>query len=243
VASNQTAPTGNRLLDSLPKSDLAGMKAGCEIVELVFDHTLCTPRKRLTHVYFPTRGFISLIMRIDETSALEVGLAGDEGMFGISIALGVDQSPVRAVVQGAGSAIRMEAAHFRAELLRSQALRRTISRYIYVHLSQLAQTAACTRFHLVEARLARWLLMTQDRAHSDSLHITQEFLARMLGVRRVGVTEAASSLQKQKLIRYSRGKIDVLDRRGLKSAACGCYKADLESYDRILGSAKAHPKT
>jgi CRP-like cAMP-binding protein len=156
-------------------------------------------------------------------------------MFGIPLVLGVDVSPVRAVVQGAGSALRMGGAQFVRELGRSQSLQRAIDRYIFVHLSQVAQTAACMRFHVVEARLARWLLMTQDRAHADTFHVTQEFLAFMLGVRRVGVTKAASSLQQRSLIQYSRGSLTVLDRRGLKAVACGCYQADRDSYDRILG--------
>lgn len=231
----QRTATVNHLLEALADGDLRRMLAACEKVDLAFADVLYTPRERLRHVYFPTGGFISLIMPMDKASSLEVGLVGNEGMFGIPLALGVDMSPVRAVVQGAGAALRMDAGAFCRELARSPALKRKIDRYAFVQLSQLAQSAACTRFHVVEARLARWLLMTQDRAHTDSFHITQEFLALMLGVRRVGVTKAAGSLQKRSLIHYSRGNITVLDRRGLKAAACGCYKADRDAYDRILG--------
>ena len=227
-------PEVNRLLEALPAHAQRRILAGCERVELAFAEVLYAPPKRLAHVYFPTQSFISLIMPVDGTASLEVGLVGNEGMFGIPLVLGVDVSPLRAVVQDAGSALRMHASAFCRELGRDQALHRQIDRYVFVHLSQLAQTAACTRFHVVEARLARWLLMTQDRAHADNFHVTQEFLALMLGVRRVGVTKAASSLQKRRLIRYSRGDIRVLDRRGLKAASCGCYKADRESYARIL---------
>lgn len=209
------------------------MLSACEEVELAFAEVLYTPGERLSSVYFPTRGFISLIMSVDDSS-LEVGLVGNEGMFGSPLVLGVDTSPVRAVVQGAGTALRIEAAVFCRELERSPALQRKIDRYVFIQLSQLAQRAGCTRYHVVEARLACWLLMTQDRARADTFHVTQEFLAFMLGVRRVGVTKAASSLQKRNLIQYSRGDITVLDRRGLKGASCGCYKADRQSYDRIL---------
>jgi CRP-like cAMP-binding protein len=225
----------NRLIDSLPGGDQRRMLGGCEAVELAFAEILSTPGKPFQHVYFPTGGFISLIMPVDDSAALEVGMVGNEGMFGTPLALGVDISPVRAVVQGAGTALRMGAGDFCGELGRSAALRERIDKYIFVQLSQLAQTAACTRFHVVEARLARWLLMTQDRAQANAFHVTQEFLAFMLGVRRVGVTKAARSLQQRELIQYSRGNIKVLDRRGLRAAACGCYKADLESYDRVLG--------
>jgi len=235
MPSLQRSPPVNRLLEALPGSDLRRLLADCETVELAFADVLYTPRERLSHVYFPTKSFISMVMPVDDSSSLEVGLIGNEGMFGIPIALGVDVSPVRAVVQGAGSALRIGAAPFCRELVRSQALQREIDRYVFVQLSQFAQMAACTRFHVVEARLARWLLMTQDRAHANTFHITQEFLAFMLGVRRVGVTKAASSLQQRSLIHYSRGNITVLDRRGLKAASCGCYKADRESYERILG--------
>ena len=230
----QHVPPPNRLLQALPESVQRRMLAGFESVELVYADLLYSPMEPLSHVYFPVKGFISLIMPVDASSSLEVGLIGNEGMFGVPLALGVNVSPMRAVVQGQGSALRMEAATFIREIERDEALRREINRYAFVQLTQLAQTAACTRFHVVEARLARWLLMTQDRAHANAFHITQEFLALMLGVRRVGVTKAAGSLQKRKLIRYSRGNITVLDRRGLKSASCGCYKADRESYARIL---------
>jgi CRP-like cAMP-binding protein len=235
VSSPQRMPIVNHLLESLPPSERRRMLAGCEVVELAFADVLCAPGETLRSVYFPIGGFISLIMPIDDSAALEVGLVGNEGMLGLPLALGVDVSPVRAVVQGAGSALRMDAATFQSELRRSPALRHTIDQYVFVQLSQLAQTAACTRFHVVEARLARWLLMTQDRARASTFHITQEFLSYMLGVRRVGITKAASSLQARQLIHYSRGNITVLDRRGLKAAACGCYKADLDSYERMLG--------
>lgn len=234
MPSPQNAPAVNRLLEGLPNGNRRRMLAGCEPVELAFGDVLYTPGDRVSHVYFPTRSFISLVMPIGGGASLEVGLIGNEGMFGVPLALGVDVSPVRAVVQGAGAALRMDAARFSRELRASAALRRQIDRYIFVHMSQLSQTAACTRFHVVEARLARWLLMTQDRAHADGFHITQQFLALMLGVRRVGVTKAASSLQKQRLIHYSRGNITVLDRPGLRAASCVCYRADREAYDQIL---------
>jgi len=235
VPSIQSAPKINRLLDALPDGDLRRMLDHCDPVELALAEVLHRPGEPLRHVYFPTKSLICLIMPVDGDSSLEVGLIGSEGMFGVPLVFGVDTSPVRAVVQGAGPALRMEAALFRRELKRNQALQRELDLYVVVQLCQLAQASACTRFHVVEARLARWLLMTQDRARSDAFHITQEFLAIMLGVRRVGVTKAASSLQRRGLIQYRRGNIKVLDRRGLKVASCRCYKADRESYDRILG--------
>ncbi|MEO8345005.1 MAG: Crp/Fnr family transcriptional regulator [Betaproteobacteria bacterium] len=235
MASKQSAQSGNRLLASLPDDIRRRMLEVCESVELAFAELLHKSGEPIDHVYFPTRSFISLVISVDESSSLEVGLIGNEGMFGIPLALGVDVSPVSAIVQGAGPALRMDAATFRRELARSEVLQSGMNRYALVQLSQLAQSAACTRFHLVEARLARWLLMTQDRAESSAFNITQEFMALMLGVRRVGVTKAASSLQKRGLIHYARGHMTVLDRRGLRAASCGCYKADLDSYARILG--------
>jgi CRP-like cAMP-binding protein len=219
----------------LPSSSRSRLLAICEPVELAVGEVLEEVGTPTKFVYFPTFGFISLVTAIKGRPTLEVGMVGREGMLGTQLVLGIETAPLHAVVQGAGAAWRIGAPDFSKELGRSSALQRGLDRYVYVTMTQLASSASCLRFHQIGQRLARWLLMTQDRAHSDSFHITHEFLAYMLGVRRVGITTAASILQRQGLIKYRRGEVQVLNRRGLKAAACSCYAADREAYTDVLG--------
>lgn len=235
MSATKRISVSNRLLASLPRKDRQKLLAGCEEVDLVFGDVLYEPAARISYIYFPTDGYISLVTKVDETGSLEVRLVGNEGMLGVSVVLGVNVSALYALVQGAGNALRMNAVVFYQDLANSAALRRLMNRYIYVLMEQLAITAACMGAHVVEARLARWLLMTRDRAHSDSFHITHDYMANLLGVRRVGVTKAAGSLQRQKLIHYRRGDITILDIHGLEAAACECYLNAKNGYDRILG--------
>jgi CRP-like cAMP-binding protein len=225
----------NHLIALLPHRERQRLLALCDTVELEFGAVLCEPGDATRAVYFPIGCFISLVTAVEGQPVLEVGMVGREGMLGAQLALGVNVAPLHAVVQGPGSARRVGAAPFRRELARNLPLRRALTRYVYVLMAQLATSAACTRFHNVGARLARWLLMSQDRAHSDRIRLTQEFLAYMLGVRRVGITRAASDLQRDGVIRYHRGEIAVLDRAALEAAACSCYAADRHAYIQRLG--------
>jgi CRP-like cAMP-binding protein len=228
-------PVVNRLVAALPRRDRQRLLGACVPVELASGEVLCEPGERIRHAYFPLGGFISLLLPVDGRASLEVELVGNEGMFGIPLTLGIEVSPLRALVQGSGPALRISPASLGRELGHSAALRGALNRYVYVLLAQLAQATVCNSFHALDERLVRWLLMTHDRAHSDEFHLTHEFLAQMLGVRRVGVTNAAGVLQKRKLVSYSRGNIKVLDRSGLEDASCGCYQAGKDTYEHVLG--------
>jgi CRP-like cAMP-binding protein len=214
----------NSLLAALPREDYRNLLGELDAVTLTAREVLYEPGERIRHVYFPTDGQVSLLVVMADRKTLEVGLIGREGMVGVPLAQGVDVSPVRAIVQGSGSAMRMNAVSFREALGRCLPLRQALSRHAFAQLAQARQIAACARFHQVEARLAFRLLLADDGVRADRFRLTHEFLAETLGIRRVGVTNAATDLQRRKLISYSRGKIRILDRKGLKAAACECYQ-------------------
>lgn len=214
----------NSLLAAVPRKTYARLLANLESVTLNFGEVLYEPGQTIRHVYFPGASLVSLLTLADGHLALEVGLIGREGMVGIPLVLGHHVSAVRALVQGEGTALRMTSANFIKEFRLSAPLQHELYSYVHTLMAQISQTAACNRFHVVERRLARWLLMTHDRVKSDHFRMTHEFLGHMLGVRRVGVTKAAQALQERHLISYSRGAIAILDRNGLEAAACQCYK-------------------
>jgi CRP-like cAMP-binding protein len=232
------ADIANSLLAALPRKSYLQLLPGLAPVDLVFGKVLYEPGAPIRDVYFPGRSLISLLTLVEGHLALEVGLVGREGMLGIPLALGMGISPVRALVQGAGPALKMSAQRFRTELRRNPPLQAELQRYVYAMMAQISQTAACNRFHLVEARLARWLLMTRDRLLAGEFRMTHEFLSHMLGVRRVGVTEAATALQRRKLIEYRRGNIKILDHRGLEAASCTCYEVVRDMHDKLGTAAR-----
>ncbi len=225
----------NQFIDRLPRRDRDRLLGACEPVHLELSEVLSTRGSPARHVHFPTEGFVSLVAELEHHPSLEVGMVGREGMLGVGIALGMTTVPLRALVQGPGACWRMGAASFRRELAASAALRRQMDRYAYVLMAQMAASAACLRFHLIGPRLARWLLMSQDCASANSFRLTHEFLACMLGVRRVGITVAAGQLQRRGLITYHRGLLSVLDRTGLEAVACSCYAAGRSAYREALG--------
>ena len=214
----------NRILASLPGKAYHHIQAQLEAVPLEFRQVLYEPGKAIRHVYFPIDCLISLLTAVDKRRSLEVGMVGNEGMAGMPFILGVGVSGVRALVQGQGTALRMAAAPFRIEFARNRPLQEALYRYTYALMAQISQTAACNRFHDAEQRLARWLLMTRDRVGSDEFALTHVFLAHMLGLRREGVTNAATTLRQRRLISYNRGIIKILDAERLAAASCSCYR-------------------
>ena len=216
----------NHLLAKLSRMDYQRLLPNLDLITLTLGEVLYEADDPIQHVYFPNDVLVSLLTRVEGHLALEVALVGREGMVGTPLALGIDHSPMRALVQSSGTAMRMTALHFRKGFKECPSLRREVYCHTHTLMAQVAQTAACNRFHVVEARLARRLLMADDYAPSNTFHLTHEFLANMLGVRRVGVTKAAHTLQQHNLISYSRGEINLLDRQGLEAAACSCYKID-----------------
>jgi CRP-like cAMP-binding protein len=217
-------PIANKLLASLPRLEYQRILPHLEIVQLSAGEVLSEPGVTIRYVYFPSSALVSLLALVDSTEVFAVGLVGREGMVSVSCALGSNVSQLRAVVQSPGTAMRMKAKVFVSEFNNSASLRDVVLHYVLKLKMQISQTAACNRFHVIEERLARWLLMTRDRLSSDHFHMTHEMLGSLLGVRRVGVTNAAHALKKRRLIDYSRGAIDIVDGIGLQEAACSCYR-------------------
>lgn len=238
MTSTRTPPT-NFILQALrPKSSQRLLKL-CKQVKLTYGDILCEPGDRIRYIYFINTGLVSMLTSVSgrESTTVEVGLVGREGVAGLSLLLGVHISPVRMLVQGTGFAMRMNAADFGNELKRNPALQHQLNQYLYLFMAQVGQTAACNSHHVLEKRLARWLLMTHDRMQCNDFYLTQEFLSHMLGVRRVGVSVAATHLQVKKLISYRRGNMTILNRKGLERASCRCYVDVNTIRDRMLADA------
>lgn len=225
----------NRLLGLLSAADYRRLRPHLRRVQLKYRQSLYRANKPLGFVYFIESGVGSLVNTMANGNAAEVGTIGNEGMVGLPLLLGDDRAPTNVYIQVPGVGLRMPAAQFRKELARSASMRAVMLRYVHALFNQVAQSAACYQFHSIEQRCARWLLMTHDRMNSDEFLLTQEFLAMMLGVQRTGVSVAAGALQRNGLIRYSRGIVTMLDRRGLQRRACECYKVSKREFDRLLG--------
>jgi CRP-like cAMP-binding protein len=236
AATSTTAPR-NRLLAALPPDVLAALRPQLEPVELPFRKVLHKAGEPIEAVWFPETGYSSMLAYLEDGDAAEVGMVGNDGMVGLPLLLGADHDDIEAMVQSPGTALRMDAAAFRAELDRTPAFRTLLLRYALVHHGQVARTAACNGRHHIDQRLARWLLMAHDRTTgNDEFPMTHEFLSMMLGVRRAGISTTAGTLQKAGFIRYQRGCIEVTDRPGLESVACECYGIVRRASDRLFGT-------
>lgn len=229
----QRSTGNNLLLARLSRKDLLLVMAQTEQVDLTLQQVLWEPEDPLAYVYFPLCGYVSLIATTDGVHAIEVGMVGAEGMLGTALGLGVARNTVQALVQEGGQALRVRAPEFSRLLVSCSSLVREVGRFTYVAMSQLANASACVHFHRVEQRLARWLLMSHDRSPGDEFPMTHVFLSAMLGVRRVSVTNAATTMHAAGLIDYHRGVVRVVHRAGLEAAACSCYQRDCESYNAV----------
>lgn len=232
---NQSRPE-NRILASLSAEAYARLMPHLEAVELPLGKVLSEPDEPIHYVYFPNRGTISLVVMLADGSEVEAGVVGNEGMLGLAVALGTNSSPLQAIVQIPDGAMKLKASVLMQEFNRHEKLYDMLLRYSQTLFIQTAQTAACNRLHHLDGRLARWLLMCQERSKADDLQLTHEFLATMLGVRRAGVSVAAAKLQSMGLIKYTRGHIRVIDRKGLEAASCECYTAVKDEVDRLFAS-------
>ena len=230
----RSLPTENHLLAALPASEFDHFAGHLEMVPMVSGDVLYESGGPLRHVYFPTSSIVSLLYVLENGATAEIAMVGNEGILGISLFMGGETTPSRAVVQRTGAAFRLRADLIKEEFNRAGPLLRLLLRYTQALITQMMQTAVCNRHHAVEQQLSRWLLLSLDRMSSQSISMTQELIANLLGVRREGVTEAAGRLQRQGLIRYSRGHIEVLDRAGLERSACECYGVVKLEFDRLL---------
>ena len=235
MANNKAAdPHANRLLGLLPPRDYARLRPHLHRISLEYRQSLYRANAPIGFVYFIETGVGSLVNTMANGQAAEVGTIGNEGLVGLPLVFGDDRAPTSVYVQVPGAGLRMKATLFATELARSASMRAVMLRYAHAFFNQVAQSAACNHFHSLEQRCCRWLLMTHDRMQSDEFLLTQEFLAMMLGVRRTGVTAAAGALQRAGLIRYKRGNVTIIDRRGLKRRSCECYGVSKKEFDRLL---------
>jgi len=229
-----TEPRQNHLLAALPEAEWAQWLPQLEAVEMPLGKVLYESGSKLSHVYFPTSAIVSLLYVMEDGASAEIAVVGHEGIVGISLFMGGETTPSRAVVQSAGEGFRLKANVMMQEFNRAGPVLHLLLRYTQALITQMAQTAVCNRHHSLDQQLCRWLLLSLDRLHSNDLVMTQELIANMLGVRREGVTEAAGNLQDAGLIRYRRGHITVLDRAGLEQRACECYAVVKKEYGRLL---------